>query len=119
MISRELWYRRLDEALGHMEDRALQARSWTGIGPEVSSMDEVINGVFDDSLLIEYISLYAHSSKALAAQLRVAVDEVPSEVLERAPQEQLDHPAWKAVRRAAGELRTALRASNVEESREA
>lgn len=109
MIDREKWYRRLDEALGHMEDRAYQARAWSGIGPAASPMAEVIRDVFDDAMLMDFIALFRGAQMILATQLSDAVNRVNAMGLAgRPPEEVLDHPAWVAVRERAAELRRGL-----------
>jgi hypothetical protein len=109
MIDREQWHRRLDEALGRMEDRAYQARSWSGIGADASSMAEVIRDVFDDAMLMDFIALFRGAQMNLATRLRNAVDRANAMGLAgRPPEDVLDHPAWVAVREIAAELRRGL-----------
>jgi hypothetical protein len=109
MIEREQWYCRLDEALGHLEDRAYQARSWRGGGPDASSMAKAIRDVFDDAMLMDFVALFRGAQMNLATRLRNAVDRANAMGLGgRPPDEVLDHPAWVAVREIAAALRSGL-----------
>ena len=47
-MDRITWLQRLVETAEHFESREYQQRSWLGLGPEVSSPDELYCQFFDD-----------------------------------------------------------------------
>lgn len=58
-MDKETWKARILDSLNAMADEQFQRRAWTGAGPEISSLVEVICGLFDDAMLREYIQKYA------------------------------------------------------------
>ena len=107
------WRRSLRLALQHMADADYQRRSWTGIGPEVSSFDEVISGVFDDAMLTQYIEQNGPNLSRIvlnvAAELEGAIDVLDmQEFGTRRPDAVIDDPHWITIREIAGRLCVAL-----------
>jgi hypothetical protein len=60
-MDRGAWKALIVAALDNMANEELQRRSWTGIGPEVSSPIEMICALFDDAILMEFIAIYRNT----------------------------------------------------------
>jgi hypothetical protein len=85
MMSPQQWAERIAAALNELQDRDYQERVWLrGLGPEVSSLDEVVNRLFDDYDLAGFLEQphvrtcapLVTSLRALEESLR-AVDDGP------------------------------------------
>jgi hypothetical protein len=101
MMSPEQWTERVAGALNDLQDRDYQERVWLrGLGPEVSSFDEVVNRLFDDYDLAGFLKQpHVRVRTSLVDSLRAVqdslkgVDEVPMTLAT------LRSPAWECVRR--------------------
>jgi hypothetical protein len=100
MIQESIWGRNMLMALRHIADEVYQRRAWFGVGPEVSSPTEMINELYDDCRLLDfikcapsYISIETlHALRRLDAQLEdVDVDDTSAADL-------MESPIWGAVR---------------------
>ena len=112
-MNKETWKGRILAALGDMADEQFQRRAWTGIGPEVSSLVEVICGLFDDALLREYVEKYGSSlsPKTLSdlGKLDRKIKVLDTDHLDTLPVlELIDSPQWVEIRNLAGDLKLAF-----------
>ena len=110
---KEIWKSRILAALGDMADEQFQRRAWTGARPEVSSLVEVICGLFDDALLREYIEKYGPtlSPKTLlvAGDLSRKIRSLDTDHLDTLPVlEAISSPQWTEIRDIAGSLKLAF-----------
>jgi hypothetical protein len=112
-MNKEAWKRRVLDALEDMSDEQFQRRAWTGIGPEESSLVEVICALFDDALLREYVAKYCSSlpPKALldVHDLDRKIQCLDTDHLDTLPAlEVIENPKWVEIRRIAHNLKMAL-----------
>jgi hypothetical protein len=56
MIGDQIWAKNVLIALEYVYDEKYQRRSWTGIGPEISSPSEVFNVLFNACSIDKFIS---------------------------------------------------------------
>ena len=113
-MDRAIWKDRIQAALSDMADEQFQRRAWAGIGPEVSSLVEVICGVFDDALLSEYVEKYASTlaPKTLldVQDLERKIQSLDTDRLDALPVlEVIDSPQWVEIRDMAKGLKLGLR----------
>jgi hypothetical protein len=112
-MDRAIWKGRIQAALSDMADEQFQRRAWTGIGPEVSSLVEVICGLFDDALLREYVEKYTSTlaPKTLSdvRDLDRKIQSLDTDHLDTLPVlEVIDSPQWVEIRDMANGLKLAF-----------
>lgn len=112
-MNKQTWKDRILAALGDIADEQFQRRAWTGIGPEVSSLVEVICGLFDDALLREYVEKYGPtlSPRTLSdvGKLDRKIEVLDTDHLDTLPVlEVIDSPQWVEIRELAGALKLAF-----------
>ena len=106
MMSREDWIRQILRVVGEIASRDFQERAWFGIGPEISSPNEIYNSLFDDSTFDLFFEKYAVT--LTPRQIKVWNDlkksledyEQDSDKLNDA-RRVFDDPEWQQVRGAA------------------
>jgi hypothetical protein len=89
-----------------VSDREYQRLSWFGKGPEVSSPDELYNGLFDDGMINEFLEKYAHdltpeqcdAGKKLVRQMNHYAAVSPKSLN---PTDVIDDPRWEEIRQSA------------------
>ena len=111
-MDRQIWKGRIISALDDMADEQFQRRAWTGKGPEVSSLVEVICGLFDDALLLEYVDQYSSTlpDEILSdiKTLELCVDRLDKNLDTLPELEVIDNPEWVKIRGIAQRLKTAF-----------
>lgn len=103
------WKRMIVDSLRKMADYQYQKRSWTGCGPEISSIEETISGVFDDALFVEYVKEHKNDLPAEVVCISRLLDDAITDLdLEKfknmPPYEMVEHPDWANVRTLAAKL---------------
>lgn len=112
-MDRAIWKGRIKSALADMADEQFQRRAWTGAGPEVSSLVEVICGLFDDALLLEYVEQYRETlpPKVLldVRDLDRKIERLDTDYLDTLPAlEVVDNPQWVEIRGMAESINAAF-----------
>lgn len=118
-MDKETWKDRILDALDAMADEQFQKRAWTGAGPEVSSLVEVICELFDDAMLREYVKEYASTLTPNTLSdfndLNSRVQRLDTDYLDNLPvAEVIDNPDWVAIRIIAQRLRSGLEQGSIE-----
>jgi hypothetical protein len=89
----------LKEALSLLSDEAYQRRAWLGVGPEVSSPDEMVNDLLGYLDLKAYVSAEV-SRSSLAGETEILLRQLgayPEDLLLQ-PRMVLQDPRWEAIR---------------------
>lgn len=112
-MDKKTWKDHILTALGDIADRDFQRRAWTGTGPEVSSLVEVVCGLFDDALLHEFVEKYnaTLSQKVLSdvRDLDSKIKDLDTDYLNTLPiLDVIDSPQWIEISQIAYNLKTAL-----------
>ena len=112
-MDKETWKGLILSALGDMADEQFQRRAWAGIGPESSSLVEIICRLFDDVLLREYVKKYASTlpSKTLSdvRDLDERVQRLNAEYLDTLPAlDAINSPEWVEISDLANDLKLAF-----------
>jgi hypothetical protein len=106
MMNRDKWTSKIVDVARDIASRDFQERSWFGIGPEVSSPNELYNTLFDDCTLDLFLETYGAS---LTAQQRIACANLKSQLEQYDehrhrlddPRQVLNDPEWQEVRQVA------------------
>jgi hypothetical protein len=100
-----IWRGQVIDVLDQIGDRDFQLRSWTGIGPEVSSYDEVISQIMDDQSFADFCEkLEGHDAKQKCRELLSALNALDSTLQKLPPLQIIDDPRWINVRTLARSL---------------
>jgi hypothetical protein len=107
------WRAVVRQVTNGLADEALQRRAWFGVGPEISSPDEMFNQFFDDAAFEEFLSRVDSSlnAKQLEAGRRLLklMTELSDETTQHIePSTLIDDPRWRQIRLAASEFRSLL-----------
>jgi hypothetical protein len=96
------------ELVAHFADEDYQRRSWFGIGPEVSSADEMCNGI-EDLLLADWVEGNAIDMSPVLygcfLEFLASVDRLPET---RSALQDFASPEWCSVRLKASVIRDLL-----------
>jgi hypothetical protein len=113
------WRTVIKQAVDGIADEAMQRRAWFGIGPEVSSPDEVFCQFFDDAAIEDFLKrsdtglndLQLQAGKYLTKLMR----ELSKQTAEHIdPSNLIDDPRWRKVREAAARFATLLATNTTE-----
>jgi hypothetical protein len=115
MMNFEVWKNMIIDSATQISDREYQQRSWFGTGTSVSSPDELYNGLFDDSMINEFLETYGHD---LTPEQRDAGKDLVRRMNQYAavspkflnPKDVIDDPHWEDIRRSALLFVAAMRA---------
>ena len=115
MMNFETWRNMIIDVVNQISDLEYQKSSWFGKGQRISSPDELYNGLFNDSMIEEFLEAHA---KDLTEEQRRAGRELVRQLNQYAPAntEHLDpatvieDPLWDVVRRSAQSFVAALKA---------
>ena len=110
----ETWKKMITDVADEISDLEYQRSSWFGKGERISSPDELYNGLFDDSMIEEFLETHA---KDLTEEQRRAGRELVRQMNQYAPAntEHLDpaavieDPLWDRVRLSAQSFVAALK----------
>jgi hypothetical protein len=100
------WRTVIEQVVRGLADKEMQQRAWFGIGPEVSSPDEVFNQFFGDAAIEEFLVrgdtglnvVQIQAGRELLKLMKDLSDQTPDHI---EPSDLLDDPRWERVREAA------------------
>jgi len=121
MMNREEWIVQILDVVEEIASREIQERAWFGIGPEVSSPDEIYNQLFDDNtcdLVFEkYAATFTPQQTVAWNDLRRKLEEYGEESEELDdPHRVVNDPEWQKVRESAARFIMAFETSKAEPS---
>ena len=114
MMDFETWKNMILTVAAQISDREYQRRSWFDKGHDVSSPDELYNGLFDDSMIEEFLDTHAKdltedqrsAGRELVRQMNQYADVTPEHL---DPTTTFDDPRWENIRRSALSFVRAMR----------
>jgi hypothetical protein len=114
MMDFETWKNAILAVAAQISDREYQRSSWFDKGRDVSSPDELYNGLFDDSMIEEFLKMHAKdltenqrsAGRELVRQMNQYADVTPDHL---DPIMTFDDPRWEDIRRSALSFVTAMR----------
>lgn len=120
MMSRDQWIGQIVDVAREIASREFQERAWFGIGPEVSSPDEMYNSLFEDNTFDLFLEKYAatltpRQTKAWS-DLRCKREEYDQQPEKLDPHRVINDPEWQNVRESAAHFVTAFETSKMESS---
>jgi hypothetical protein len=112
-VDLKAWRNVVRQVVQAISDENLQRRAWFGVGPEVSSPDEVFCQFFGDAAIEDFLNRgdtglndqQRDAGKYLLTLMRKLSDETPNHIQ---PSSLIDDPRWRAVREAAARFSTLL-----------
>jgi hypothetical protein len=104
-----VWRKLVEQIVGGIADEAMQRRAWLGSGPEVSSPDEMINGLLGDAEIEHFLNrsdngLNEQQSEAGWRLVRLVSEfskQLPHYPQFPDPMKIIDDPGWIEIRGAA------------------
>jgi hypothetical protein len=100
----EGWKMMIETVVRDIADSRFQEQAWFGLGPDVSSPDELYCQLFDDAMFDQFLDGNpAHltaSQLAAASALRLKMNEYQLDD-KPDPRKVIDSPGWEAIRCAA------------------
>ena len=107
------WKAQVLDVIDQIGDRDFQLRSWTGIGPEVSSFEESISQLMDDQSFADFCEhLEDVNLRRKCRELLSAVNDLDGSLQKLPPMEIIDEPSWMSVRDLASGVLDAFRSSD-------
>jgi len=112
-VNLNAWRTVLKQVVDGIADESLQRRAWFGIGPEISSPDEMFNQFFGDAAIEDFLKrsdtglndLQLEAGRYLTKLMR-ELSKQTAEHLD--PANLIDDPRWRKVREAAARFTTLL-----------
>jgi hypothetical protein len=100
------WTTNIREVLAHLSDKDYQTRAWLGVGPEVSSPEELYSQIFDDFSFSEFLKApdidISAEARSVGHNLLHRLDAFfNSSSSRRSPEAVLRDPDWEEIRRLA------------------
>lgn len=107
------WRTVIKQVVESIADESLQRRAWFGIGPEVSSPDEMFNQFFGDAAIENFLERsdtglndkQMETAKHLTKLMRELSKQTPGHI---DPSMLIDDPRWRKVRKAAARFAAVL-----------
>lgn len=100
------WSEKVHRLLINLSDRDYQLRSWMGLGPEISSPDELTNQLLDDLLFDEFVRCHLPGRAQTVAThlIKKLIQAASQRDSTAAPSSIIDQPDWSVIRSLASKI---------------